>query len=196
MSEHKNDNSYHVQPAWFTSRTTFMGDAVITTDSQGRVTSLNPVAESMTGWAQADAVSLSLETVFQIVNPETRLTVESPTVQALRDGINASLPKHTVLIAKDGRESSIGPIDHSASPIRNDLGKLTGAVLVFRDTTYLDIQERQVRAALAYADNIIETLREPFLVLDNSLLVKSVLSPVENGGAFRGKMAARGIGGS
>ncbi len=100
MSEHKNDNSYHVQPAWFTSRTTIIGDAVITTDSQGRVTSLNPVAESMTGWAQADAVSLSLETVFQIVNPETRLTVESPTVQALRDGINASLPKHTVLSPK------------------------------------------------------------------------------------------------
>ena len=150
-----------------------IGDAVITTDVEGRITSLNPIAEVLTGWTQAEAVSRSLESVFKIVDSETRKTVESPTVQALHEGVTVGLTNHTLLITKDGRELPIGPVDHSAIPIRNDHGELTGAVLVFRDITYLFIQERRIRAALAYADNIIETLREPFLVLDNSFRVKS-----------------------
>jgi PAS domain S-box-containing protein len=150
-----------------------IADAVITADTEGRVTSLNPVAEFLTGWTQEEAASLSLESIFKIVDPATRTIVESPTVQALRDGVHAGMGHHTLLISKDGTEHPIGPIDHSATPIRNERGELTGVMLVFRDITNLYIQERRVRAALAYADNIIHTLREPFLVLDNCFRVKT-----------------------
>src|SRR6185312_9521052 len=68
-----------------------IGDAVITTDPEGRVTFLNPVAESLTGWAQDEAAGLSLESVFKIVNQETRQTVESPTVRALLENMNVGL---------------------------------------------------------------------------------------------------------
>jgi len=150
-----------------------IGDAVITTDANGRVTSLNTVAESLTGWTLDEATGAPLEDVFHIVHPDTRATVESPTVRALKEGVNVGLANHTLLIARDGTERSIGPIEHSATPIRNDRGDLAGAVLMFRDVTKLHLQERAVEAALAYAGNIIATLREPFIVLDQSFHIKT-----------------------
>jgi PAS domain S-box-containing protein len=163
----------HFQPEWQGSDPAIVGDAVITTDTDGFVTSLNPIAESLTGWTHVEAAGVSLENIFKIVHPETRTTIESPTVRALREGVIVGLPDQTVLIAKDGKEYPIGPIDHSATPIRNDQGELTGAVLVFRDVTYIRIQDRKVRTALAYAQSIIATLREPFLVLDKNLRVRT-----------------------
>lgn len=161
------------RPEWSRAALASIGDAVITTDTEGRVTFLNPVAQSLTGWTQAEAAGISVETVFNIVHPETRTRVESPTVRALREGVNVGLTNRTLLIAKDGRELPIGPIDDSAAPIRNDKGELAGVVLVFRDISELCRHERAVQAALAYADNIIATLREPFVVLDTDLRVKT-----------------------
>jgi PAS domain S-box-containing protein len=109
-----------------------IGDAVVTTDIRGRVTYLNSVAESLTGWQQDEAVGQPLETVFRIVNEETREQVESPATRALREGLIVGLANHTVLITKDGSER---PIDDSAAPIRDAEGRLTGCVLVFRDVT-------------------------------------------------------------
>jgi PAS domain S-box-containing protein len=163
----------HVQPELWRVTLASIGDAVITTDTEGRVTFLNPVAESLTGWTQDEAAGVSLENVVRIVNQESRKAVESPTIRALRDGVNVGLPNRSLLIAKDGTERPIGPIDDSAAPIRNDRGELAGAVLVFRDITELCHQERAVQAALAYADKIIATLREPFVVLDTDLRVKT-----------------------
>ena len=77
---------------------------------------------------------------------------------------------HTLLIAKDGKE---GPIDDSAAPIRNANGEVAGVVLVFRDITERRHQEQAIQDSLNYAENIIATLREPFLVLDDELIVKT-----------------------
>jgi len=68
----------------------------MTTNTEGRVTFLNPVAESLTGWTQDEAAGLSLEDVFKIINQDTRRTVESPTVRALRDGVSVGLANHTL----------------------------------------------------------------------------------------------------
>ena len=109
-----------------------IGDGVITTDVDGRVTYMNAVAESLTGWAQREAMGQALDTVFRIVNEDTRLPVESPAVKALRQGVVVGLANHTVLIQKDGREC---PIDDSAAPITDERGKVSGCVLIFRDAT-------------------------------------------------------------
>lgn len=119
MSGHRPDTDLNDRPEWLMSNLASIGDAVITTDAEGMVTSLNPVAESLTGWIQAEAASHPLENIFKIVHPQTRTTVESPTVRALREGVNVGLPNHTLLIAKDGKEHPIGPVEHSAIPIRN-----------------------------------------------------------------------------
>ncbi len=161
------------RPEWSRVALASIADAVITTDTLGRVTFLNPVAQSLTGWTQDEAAGVSVETVFKIVHPDTRMIVESPAVRALREGVNVGLTNRTLLIAKDGSELPIGPINDSAAPIRNDKGELAGVVLVFRDITELCRQERAVQVALAYAEKIILTLREPFMVLDTNLRVKS-----------------------
>lgn len=173
MPDPRPENAVLFRPEWSRATLASIGDAVITSDTEGRVTFLNPVAQSLTGWTQDEATGVSVETVFKIVHPETRMIIESPTVRALREGVNVGLANRTLLIAKDGSELHIGPIDHSAAPIRNDNGELTGVVLVFRDITELCRQEQAVQVALAYADNIIATLREPFVVLDKHLRVKT-----------------------
>jgi PAS domain S-box-containing protein len=118
-----------------------IGDAVITTDTEGRVTFLNGVAESVTGWANADAAGQPLETVFNIVNEATRRPVESPATRALREGVIVGLANHTVLIRTDGTEL---PIDDSAAPVRDGEGHVVGCVLVFRDVTERRGLEKQI----------------------------------------------------
>ena len=117
-----------------------IGDAVITTDTEGHITYLNGVAESLTGWSHTDAMGQSLERVFQIVNEATRQPVESPAKRALREGVVVGLANHTILIRKDGSEC---PIDDSAAPIRNEHGYVSGCVLIFRDVTAQRMTERE-----------------------------------------------------
>lgn len=109
-----------------------IGDAVIVTDADGRVTFLNAEAERLTGWHVAEAAGRPLPEVFRIVNEATRAPVESPAEKVFRLGHAVGLANHTVLIARDGREI---PIDDSGAPIRHVDGRLLGVVLVFRDFT-------------------------------------------------------------
>ena len=106
-----------------------IGDAVIVTDAEMRITQMNPVAETLTGWTMEEARGLPLSDVFRIVNETTRSTVESPAEQVKRKGTVVGLANHTVLLAKDGVETAI---DDSAAPIRDENGALVGIVLVFR----------------------------------------------------------------
>jgi len=159
-----------LQPEWCRVTLASIGDAVITTDTEGRITFLNPVAESLTGWTLQEAAGQPLGSVFRIINEESRQPVESPTVRALREGVVVGLANHTLLIAKDGKER---PIDDSAAPIRNEQGEVAGVVLVFRDISERRRQEQHVQDAVTYAHNIIATMREPFVVLDKSLRVKT-----------------------
>ncbi len=161
-------SAFHEQPEWLRVTLSCIGDGVITTDNRGHVTFLNPVAEALTGWSLADAAGLKLESVFHIVNETTRSIVENPVHRALREGVVVGLANHTLLIAKDGTER---PIDDSAAPIRSDSGDVAGVVLIFRDVTERKRDEQLAHDALAYADNIIATMREPFLVLDHTLRV-------------------------
>src|ERR1700733_6261772 len=77
----------HEHGDWMRVTLSSIGDAVITTDANGGVTFLNPAAQALTGWTQAEAAGVILEGVFRIVNEESHETVESPTVRALRDGV-------------------------------------------------------------------------------------------------------------
>jgi PAS domain S-box-containing protein len=125
-----------------------VGDAVITTDTDGRITGLNAVAETLTGWGGGEAAGQPLDAVFRIVNEDTRRPVENPATRALRDGTVVGLANHTVLVARDGTER---PIDDSAAPIRDGQGRVTGCVLVFRDVTERRRAERQTARHLADA---------------------------------------------
>ncbi len=166
MNSNKDESNDSLQPShpeWCRVTLSSIGDAVITTDVDGRVTFLNSVAESLTGWTSAEANAQPLDTVFDIVNQTSRLRVESPSVRALRDGIIVGLANHTVLIARDGSER---PIDDSAAPIRDEQGRVSGVVLIFRDITERYQHEQELASAADFSNDIIANLREPFLVLD------------------------------
>ena len=109
-----------------------IGDGVIATDERGHVTRLNPVAETLTGWAESEAVGRPLAEAFVILDEETRREVPSPVAQVLLENRIAGLANHTILVGRDGRET---PIDDSAAPIRDDDGAAVGAVLIFRDVS-------------------------------------------------------------
>jgi PAS domain S-box-containing protein len=118
-----------------------IGDAVIASDERGRITLMNSVAETLTGWRIDAAAGQPVEKVFHVVNEETRAPVESPVSQILRTGRVASVGNHTVLVGKQGREV---PIDDSGSPIRDHRNQVLGVVLVFRDISRRRAQEIQI----------------------------------------------------
>ena len=109
-----------------------IGDAVIATDTSGKIVFMNGEAEELTGWTLSEASPKPVKEVFNIVNEQTRLEVENPIDKVLREGMVVGLANHTVLIQKDG---SIVPIDDSGAPIKDKDGKTTGVVLIFRDIT-------------------------------------------------------------
>jgi two-component system cell cycle sensor histidine kinase/response regulator CckA len=155
----------HEQREMFRTTIASIGDAVMTTDMQGRVTYLNAVAESLTGWAQEAAAGQPLGTVFRIVNEQTRATVENPVSRVLREGVVVGLANHTVLISKDGTER---PVDDSAAPIRDQKGNMAGVVMVFRDVT----ERRRAENALRQSE---EKLRRQARELEQQLIASGRL---------------------
>jgi PAS domain S-box-containing protein len=158
----------HAERERFRTTLTSIGDAVVVTDAQGRVTLLNPVAQALTGWS-AEALGQPLEAVFRIVNETTRKTVENPVSQVIRLGAIVGLANHTVLIAKDGTELAI---DDSGAPIRDARGRVVGVVLVFRDITQRRGSERALEDADRRKDEFLamlaHELRNPLAPIRNA----------------------------
>jgi len=126
------ENQMHEQQEWLRVTLASIGDAVIATDMEGRVTFLNSVAEDMTGWMQGDATGQPLEAVLRVVDEATRQPADSPVETARRAGQRVGMSGRPMLIAGNGTE---GPIDGSAAPIRNSAGDMIGVVMVFRSAT-------------------------------------------------------------
>jgi diguanylate cyclase (GGDEF)-like protein/PAS domain S-box-containing protein len=120
-----------------------IGDAVITTDADGRVEYLNPVAEELTGWASSEALGRPGAEVFQVVSETTRQPVDGPITRCLREGRLVEVAEPSLLINRRGQEISV---QDSAAPIRDRSGRLIGVVMVFHDVS----QERRLQRALSY----------------------------------------------
>ncbi len=129
------------EKAWVTLHS--IGDGVITTDQDGRVEMLNPIAEALTGWGQEDAVGMPIEEVFVIQDETSRRPGYNPILKCLRTNRIVELDEHTVLVGRDGK---VTPINDSAAPIHDHAGNVVGAVLVFHDIS----SARQMASQLAY----------------------------------------------
>ncbi|PWU19819.1 MAG: hypothetical protein C5B50_05165 [Verrucomicrobia bacterium] len=109
-----------------------IGDAVIATDDQGKVTFMNRVAEQLTGWASDEARDARLRDVLDVRNEDNGQPVADPVSQVLASGQSVGLAGHSVLQSKSGKKI---PVANSGSPIREKSGKTCGVVVVFRDAT-------------------------------------------------------------
>jgi len=118
-----------------------IGDGVIATDTQGRVTRMNVVAEQLTGWSQVEALGRKLDEVFDIIDAGTGKKSVNPVARVLETGKIVGLGNHTVLIARDGREYQVAD---SAAPILGSDGVTLGVVLVFRDVTAEYVLQEQL----------------------------------------------------
>jgi PAS domain S-box-containing protein len=165
------------QREWLRVSLASIGDAVIACDTGGRVTFLNPVARTLTGWDLAEAQGRPLEDVFRILNEQTRQPVTPPVARVLREGTVVGLANHTVLVARDDTER---PIEDSAAPIRNGRGDLFGVILVFRDVSArraaqraLEERRREETARLHFRA-LFESSPGLFLVLKPDLTLVAV----------------------
>lgn len=109
-----------------------IGDAVITTDLNKRITGMNPVAEKLTGWTFRDAVTRDLSEVLDLRHSRTREILSNPLDEVLKTGAVAGMEKNALLVSRDGSESLISD---SAAPIKSRDGRIQGVILVFRDVT-------------------------------------------------------------
>src|SRR5882762_4598097 len=142
-----------------------IGDAVITTDMNGAVSFMNPIAESLTGWTLEDARGKSMDLVFNIVNKETRRPVENPVKKVFREGKVVGLADHTILLSKSGKEFDI---EDSAAPITADTGATFGVVLVFRDITEKKLVEQETSRQKNLLQLILASVADGVVVADSN----------------------------
>lgn len=150
-----------------------IGDCVIVTDADARVTFMNEVAEKLTGWSFSGAHLRPTAEVFRIVNEETREPVESPVEKVMKNGVIVGLANHTLLICKDGREV---PIDDSGAPIRDPDGSTRGVVLVFRDFSEHKAAEAKLNEAKEAAETANKAKDHFLAMLSHEL--RTPLTPV------------------
>lgn len=144
-----------------------IGDAVITTDTNTRVSYLNAVAESLTGWKLEEAAGQPLDVVFRIVDENTRQLIQNPATIARGSAAAVGLPAHSVLIHKNGSEY---PVEDSATAIRDDLGNISGCVLTFREVSAQRQIERE-RAEQLVAARFLAAIVESS---DDAIISKSL----------------------
>ncbi|MHA1274085.1 MAG: PAS domain-containing protein [Promethearchaeota archaeon] len=161
---------YKETKEWFSTTLKSIGDAVIATDKKGYIIFMNPMAEKLTEYSENESINQPLEKIFHIINEETRSPVENPVKRVLREGIVVGLANHTILITKSKKELFIAD---SGAPIRNEDGEIIGVVLIFRDISEQRRSEIKLQEDKEYIESIVETIREPLIVLDDKFRVIS-----------------------
>ncbi len=170
LYRHKMERKLKESEKWFATTLRSIGDAVIATDKNGMITFMNPVAEGLIGWKLEEVFHKKLTEIFNIINRETRQPVENPVTRVILEGAMVGLASHTKLIARNGTEI---PIDENAAPIKDDKGKMIGAILVFRDITEREKAEEELRRAYEVLEERVAE-RTTDLALTNKQLKQEI----------------------
>lgn len=142
-----------------------IGDAVLVTDAEGRVTFSNAMAQTLTGWSQRGADKVHLDEVFRIVDEHTHEALESPLQPVLGNGQAGSHARHSILMRRDG--SSI-PVDETCAAVRDSEGNLRGAVLVFRDISARRKTEFDGEETVRRYQAMLDSIGDGFIALDET----------------------------
>jgi hypothetical protein len=154
LSKHRTEQKLKEREEWLTTVLQSIGDAVIATDMQGRVTFMNRSAEELSGWTQEEVWGKDAAEIFSLIQEDTQEPIVNPLGEVLAREQEVGLPENTLLIAKNQRQI---PIKDTASPIKNDRGEITGAVWVFRDITLAKQAQQGWRESEARSRRLVES---------------------------------------
>jgi PAS domain S-box-containing protein len=153
---------------WLRTTLRSIGDAVIATDYNGKVTLMNTLAEELTGWCLDNALGRPLAEIFRIVNEKTGKPCDNPVEKVLQSGAVIGLANHTALITTGGE---LIPIEDSGAPIRNRDGEIIGVVLVFRDVREKKLAEKALKASEERYRTLFQTANDGiFLIKDYHII--------------------------
>jgi PAS domain S-box-containing protein len=136
-----------------------IGEAVIATDSEGRITFLNPIAAALTGFPSEEALNQPIGNVLRLINEKSGMTADNEVLRVLKEKQVLSVANHVDLVTRDGREIAV---EHSAAPILAGKGKVIGVVLVFRDVA----ERRQEQVETAQQAALLELTQDSVFVID------------------------------
>ncbi|MDE1943480.1 MAG: PAS domain S-box protein [Betaproteobacteria bacterium] len=148
-----------------------IGDAVLATDVDGRVTRINAVAEELTGWQKSEAIGKPVADIFRIINHKTRAPAAIPVATVLESGTIHGLANDTVLIGKEGKET---PIADSCAPIRNPANQVIGAVLVFRDVSREYAAQKAIQESASRIQTILDTVADGIISINEKGTIELV----------------------
>jgi PAS domain S-box-containing protein len=168
----KTENALRISEENLATTLHSIGDGVISTDKNGLIVQMNPMAENLCGWKLVDAAGKPLAEVFRIVNAQTREIVADPVKKVLESKGVVSLTNHTVLISKNGREYQIAD---SAAPIKTKEGEIRGVVLVFSDVTEKYLDQEQIKESEERYRALLQNLEAGIVVhaLDTSIIMNN-----------------------
>jgi len=152
LYKHKMQMELKEREKWLSTILKSIGDGVIATDREGRITFMNPLAEKMTGWFQEEALGCPLGQVFRIKNESRGKEQRIPLEKILREE-PAGWPGEAMLISKEGR---LHPVDPRLEPIRDTGGAITGAVLAFTDISQRKKAEEELKKSWEQQKAIME----------------------------------------
>ncbi len=136
-----------------------IGEAVIATDSEGRITFLNSIAAALTGWEQVEALNQPIGNVLKLINEKSGMTADNEVLRVLNEKQILAVANHVDLVTRDGREISV---EHSAAPILAGKARVIGVVLVFRDVS----ERRQEQIETAEQAALLELTQDSVFVID------------------------------
>jgi PAS domain S-box-containing protein len=136
-----------------------IGEAVIATDSEARVTFFNPVAAALTGWQPEEALGQPIGNVLRLINEKSGMTADNEVLRVLKEKQILSVANHVDLVTRDGREIAV---EHSAAPILAGKGNVIGVVLIFRDVA----ERRQEQVETAEQAALLELTQDSVFVID------------------------------
>jgi PAS domain S-box-containing protein len=157
ISKHQSEKIIREHREWLQITLSSIGDAVIATDVRERITFINPVAESLTGWSAAEATNMTAAEVFRIIDEQTGQRIHPPINPSIERGLERNetqpIPTYVTLLTKTERKV---PVEHRASPIRNATGHTVGMVFTFRDVT----EKREAEEALRHSQYLLNKAQE------------------------------------
>lgn len=161
LYKHKMENRLKENERWLGTILKSVGDAVVVTDEKGIIKFMNPVAEAISGWSYKEATGKNLSEIFILLRENTKEKIESPVKRVVRDNMVLGRINHTILVSKYGNEIFV---DHSAAPLKDEKGNITGVVLIITDISDRRIAENALKESESKYRNLFDHATDAIFV--------------------------------